>query len=213
MRFEIRQRMPESDRWVARMKNHDDTEATPIFPQRIRDYLTFNLSLAVLIAVVMAVRMELRTGRVLLIDFLLFSFYIVVLAAVFLGPVGVVEAYLYRRKKGVWYEWKHRTKRTRRDRAISADERRYWKSEAVRARLSGGAEPQEDQRDRTRLFESKLAADAVSRAALLMTVADKFERSGKKEAAERSYMQIIQQFADSPQAQEAARRLSTLTKI
>jgi hypothetical protein len=124
----------------------------------------------------------------------------------------VVELYLYRQKKGTWYEWRHRRTRARRDRAVSADERRYWKSEAVRARLSERAEPQEDRRDRTRLFESNNAADTVSRAALLMTVADKFERSGKREAAERTYLQILQQFADSPQAREAARRVSTATK-
>ena len=178
-------------------------------PQRIRTYLTFNLVLAVLMAVVMAVRAELRTGRFLLIDVFLFIFYSSVLASLFFGPFGVVEIYLYRRKKGVWYEWKNRTRRPRRDRAMSSEERRHWKSEAYRARLSQAASRPEDDASTARVcLKQNAAADPVSRAALLMTVADRFERSGKREAAERCYLQIIERFADSPQAQEAARRLS-----
>ena len=196
------------------MKEQDQRKAMLVFPQRIRSYLTLNLSLAVVMAVVMAVRAELTTGRFLVIDFLLFAFYSLVLSSVFFGPFGVIEVYLYRRKKGAWYEWKNRTRQGRGDRAMNLAERSYWKSEAFRARLSRGNHPRaEDLRNRTRLFETGDPADPVSRAALLMNVADKLERSGKREAAERCYVEITERFADSPQAAEAARRISAATKV
>jgi hypothetical protein len=195
------------------MKDQYDSKAMLVFPQRIRTYLTLNLALAVLMAVVMAVRSELTTGRFLMIDFLLFAFYSLVLCSLFIGPFGVIELYLYRRKKGAWYEWRNRTRPGRSDRAMNLAERRYWKSEAYRIRLAQGSKPQEDHRNRTRLFETSGPTDPVSRAALLMTVADKLERSGKREAAERCYLQITERFADSPQAREAGRRLAAATEV
>ena len=190
------------------MKDQDKTKANSVFPQRIQTYLTFNLALAVVMAVVMAVHAELKTGHFLVIDLLLFAFYSVVLYSLFFGPFGIVEIYLYRRKKGAWYKWRNQTRHRLHDREGNLEERMHWKSEAFRARLSQSQQPQEDHGNRTRLFETTNAADPVSRAALLMTVADKFERSGKREAAERCYLQITERFVDSPQAPEAARRLS-----
>jgi hypothetical protein len=183
-----------------------------VYPRRIRSYLTFNLVIAVIMAIVMAVRAELKTGHFLLVDFLLFAFYSVVLSSLFFGPLGIVELYLYRQKKGVWYEWKNRTRHSRRDRAIDLEERRHWKNEAVRTRLSRGDLLEDGTTDRTGLFASG-TADAVSRPALLMTVADRFEREGKREAAERCYLQITQRFANSPQAAVATRRLSSATSF
>jgi hypothetical protein len=195
------------------MKDHHDPKATPMFPQRIRTYLTFNVAIAVAMAIVMAVRAEFKNSHFQVIDFVLFGFYSAVLLSLFFGPIVVVEVYLYRRKKGAWYEWRNPMGRPRHDRTMSSEERRHWKSEAFRSRLFQSGQPQDDHRDRTRLFENTSAADTVSRAALLMTVADKFERSGKREAAERCYLQITQRFGDSPQAPEAARRLSLATKV
>jgi hypothetical protein len=195
------------------MKDKDDTRSTLIAPKRIQTYLTLNLVLSVLMAIILAVRTELRTGRYFIIDAFLIIFYSAVLASLFAGPFGIVEHYLYRRKKGVWYKWKNRARRRGRDRTISALERRHWKSEAYRARLSLGSDAQPESRERTRLFQEASTADPVSRPALLMSIADRFERSGKREAAERCYLQIKQRFPQSPQANEAARRLSSLAKI
>jgi hypothetical protein len=193
------------------MKDHLKTEATSIFPRRIRSYLTVNLALAVLMAIVMAVRSELKGGRFLVIDYLLFCFYILTLAVIFFGPLGVVESYLYSQKKGTWYAWKHRTNSRRRDRARNLEERRAWKNEAIRARLFRGDVFHDNSANRQRLFASSTPADATSRPAILMTVAERFEREGKREAAERCYLTITERFADSPQAVEAARRLSSAT--
>jgi hypothetical protein len=195
------------------MKNQRKTQTMSASPRSIRTYLTVNLALAVLMAIVMAVRSELRSGRFLFIDIFLIIFYALVLASLTVGPFALIEIYLYRKKKGVWYEWKNGTRRQPHELAANAAELQHWKSEAFRARLARGAEPSQSGRDRTRLFEPNDAADPVSRAALLMTVADKLERSGKREAAERCYLQITQRFAGSPQAQEAAQRLSGGTKV
>jgi hypothetical protein len=142
----------------------------------------------------------------------LIAFYSSVLVSLFAGPLAIVQIYLYRRNKGAWHDWKKLKRRPRRDRGAEAEARRYWKSEAVRARLLHGGSTQKDIRDRTRLFETSTAADAVSRASLLLTVADRFERTGKREAAERCYAQITQRFAGSPEAREVARRRSALAR-
>jgi hypothetical protein len=196
------------------MKDLNQPDTLPLFPKRIRTYLTFNLVLAVVMAIVMAVRTELKTGRFLLIDLIMFGFYSLVLSSLVFGPLVVVELYLHRRKKGVFYAWRHRTVYLRRQTGMSDEEHRHRKSEAYRARLSQGAQAEGCHSNRTRLFEDSKRDDRVSRAALLMIVADAFERSGKREAAERCYLQITQRFADSSQAREAARRLaSTLSKV
>ena len=44
-----------------------------------------------------------------------------------------------------------------------------------------------------------------------MKVADRFERSGKREAADRCYLEITERFARSPQAAEAGCRLGSVT--
>jgi hypothetical protein len=183
-----------------------------MLPQRIRTYLYFNLALAVLMAVVMAVRTELRSGHFLFVDIFLIIFYASVLASLTLGPFALIEMYLYGRKKGVWYEWKNQTRRPLSDLAMSPEERRHWKSEAYLARLALSGEPTQNHRNRTALFERNHSVDPVSRAALIMTVADTLERSGKREAAERCYVQITERFAGSPEAPEAERRLSAAAK-
>jgi hypothetical protein len=143
----------------------------------------------------------------------LIIFYASVLGSLIVGPFALIEIYLYRQKKGVWYEWKNQTRRPLRDLAMSPEERQHWKSEAYRARLAQSGEPSQNHGDRTRLFEPTNAPDPVSRAALLMTVADTLERSGKREAAERCYLQITERFANSPQAEEAGRRLAATTQV
>jgi hypothetical protein len=195
------------------MKNQKKTQTMSASPRSIRTYLTVNLALAVLMAIVMAVRSELRSGRFLFIDIFLIIFYALVLALLAVGPFALIEIYLYRKKKGVWYEWKNGTRRQPHELSANAAELQHWKSEAFRARLARGALPSQSGINRTRLFEPNDAADPVSRAALLLTVAAKLERSGKREAADRCYLQITQRFAGSPQAQEAARRLSGATKV
>jgi hypothetical protein len=191
------------------MKNQEEARAKSIFPQRIRTYLTLNISLAVMMALVMAVRAELKAGRFLVIDYLLFCFYTLMLCVIFFAPLGVVENYLYHRKKGVLYAWKNRTNNRGRERTRMLEERTHWKSEAVRARWSRGDRAADGRTNRTGLLATRNVADGVSRASLLMTVADGFEQAGKREAAARCYQQITQRFADSPQAAEAARRLSS----
>jgi hypothetical protein len=193
------------------MKDHPKPDATFLIPRHIRSYLTVNLVLAIVMTIVMVLRAQLKMSGFTVIDFLLFCFHSAVLTALFCVPAGLVESYLYRQKKGVLYEWRNRTRRRHRDRAWNREERRYWKNEAVCARLGQGDAPDDGSVNRTGLFASGTAADASSRPAILMTLAERFEREGKRGAAERCYITITERFADSPQAMEAARRLSSGT--
>jgi hypothetical protein len=193
------------------MKKSSQT-AHSMLPKRIRTYLFLNVTLAVSMSVVLAVRSELRSGRHNLIDVGLLIVFALSLGLFVFGPLSLVERYLSRRKKGVWYAWRHGIGRRRDDEILSPEERRSRKSEAVRARLLKGMGAEPEHRHRTRLFEGENAAEAVSRAALLMTVADKFERTGKRDAAVRCYRQIQERFPDSPEASDAVSRLAAVTE-
>jgi hypothetical protein len=183
-----------------------------MIPKRIRTYLIVNIVFAVLMVVVMAVRTDLRTGRHLVfnvVSIIVISLFLGALAAV---PLALVEFYLYRMKKGVWYELKQGPRRPAPDFAALPGELVRRKSEALRARLARGEELLTSHEDRTTLFESNPGDGPVSRAALQLNVAVQLERSGKREAAERSYRQIIERFADSPPAREAAQRLASMAR-
>jgi hypothetical protein len=169
-----------------------------MLPKRIRTYLIVNIVIAILLVVFMAMRAS--------IALLLF------IVALMVVPLVLVEIYLYPKKKGIWYDLKHGTRHREPDFAALPGELVRRKSEALRARLARGEEPISSGEDRTKLFESSPGEGPVSRAALQLNVAVTLERSGKREAAERSYRQIIERFADSPPAREAAQRLASMAR-
>jgi hypothetical protein len=192
------------------MNDHEKPRNSPVLPQRLRTYLIVNVVIAILMGIVLAVRTELRTGRYLLIDVGLILLFSSALAALTFGQLALVEIYLYRKRKGMWYDWKNGPRRQHPDRVSDPHEVAHWKNEARRARLSRQDPPPADGRDRTRLFEAADPTEKVSRASLLLKIADKLERSGKREAAEECYRQIVQRFADSPEAAHAAQRLASM---
>ena len=114
------------------MKDKDKTGSVSMVPRSIRTYLILNVTLAVVMAIVLAVRAELRSGRHLLVDLFFIAFFSSVLATLAIGPFALVEIYLYRRKKGTWYEWRNQTRPRRHDRMLSAEEFRERKSDAYR---------------------------------------------------------------------------------
>jgi hypothetical protein len=185
---------------------------SPILPRRLRTYLIINVVTAVFMGIVMAVRSELRTGHYLFIDVALIIVFSSMLAAMTVGPFALVEIYLYRKRKGLWYKWKHAPIKSSPDLATDPGELRRRRKEAIRVRSSRGDRFALAGEDRTCLFEMNFRADPVSRASLLLSVADEFERSGKRAAAERCYRQIVQRFAGSPEAMEAAGRLTSITR-
>jgi hypothetical protein len=178
-----------------------------MLPQRLRTYLVVNAAIALLMGIVLAVRTDLRSGRHFFVDLLLILVFSSMLAALTLGQIALVEIYLYRKKKGTWYEWRNRKPRPPRDIVSDPDELAHRRREAFRARLSRADAPADVKTDRTRLFETYSQSDPLSRASLLLNVAEKLERSGKRQAAERCYRQIAQRFADSPEAKVATVRL------
>jgi hypothetical protein len=169
-----------------------------MIPTRIRTYLVVNIVIAVLLVVFMAMRAS--------IALLLF------IAALVVVPLVLVEVYLYPKKKGIWYDMKHGSRHRAPDFAAQPGELVRRKSEALKARVASGEEPIKSGEDRTTLFESSPGEGLVSRATLQLNVAATLERSGKREAAERSYRQIIERFADSPPAREAAQRLASMAR-
>jgi len=162
--------------------------------------------------VVLAVRPHLRTGRHLVYDVLFVLAFSSFFAALVVVPLAIVEIYLYRQKKGVWYELKQGPRRPPADFDALSGELDRRKNEAFRARLARGEEPNRNRKDRKALFESKPRDGPVSRAALLLNVAVKLEGSGKREAAETCYKQIVERFAGSPPALEAAQRLASMAR-
>jgi hypothetical protein len=183
-----------------------------MIPKRIRTYLIANVVFALLMLVVMAARTDLRTGRHLVLNVVLIIVFSSFLAALVGVPLALVEIYLYRKKKGVWYDLKQGPRRPAPEFAALPGELVRRKREAFRARLARGEEPNTSHEDRTTLFESKPGDGPVSRAALQLKLAVELERSGKREAAERCYQQIIERFADSPPARQAAERLASMAR-
>jgi hypothetical protein len=183
-----------------------------MIPKRIRTYLILNIVFALIMVVVMAMRTDLRTGRHLVLNVVSIIFLSSFLAALAALPLALVEIYLYPKKKGVWYDLKRGPRRPAPDFAADRGELVRRKSEALKARLARGEEPKMRREVRSNLFESSSGEGPVSRAALQLNVAVRLERSGKREAAERSYRQIIERFADSPPAREAAQRLASMAR-
>jgi len=159
----------------------------------------------VLVAMVMALflnfKKQIITGAYFLVDIAQIVLVLALVGIVVCGPLVLVEIYLYRKKKGVFFQWTAGPARPPRDIVTRHAFRRYPRT------LEAGTADQN--RVRTQLFESSSATDPVSRAALLLTVGDKLAEAGKKEAAQRCYRQILERFAGTPEAQDAAQRLKS----
>ncbi len=120
-------------------------------------------------------------------------------------PIVLVEVYLYRHRHGIVYRWRHPVPRRPRfvPPVVPLAARRM-------ANMPGAAEPLAERRPRTRLFESSDPSGVVSRASLLFDVATNLESTGKAIAAQQVYRQVIDRFADSPEASEARHRLHAI---
>jgi hypothetical protein len=171
-----------------------------MFRHRIRDLMIVNVVLAVFLAASIALK---SFGLVV---------YLAILVALPVVPLVFLESYLYRRKKGAWYRWRHPVKP--RPRYVAAS---YPLPYPRVAAFQGSGESflgetPSPPRPRTRLFESGDPSDPVSRASLLLKVAGRLENSGSVVAAVRIYQQVIDSFGDTPEARDAAYRLQSLTQ-
>ncbi len=178
----------------------------PRFRYRIRDLMILNAVMAFSLGLGMAMS-QLLSKNTLLARALTTS--LIVLPAtmlVIVGPVALVELYLYRRKKGTWYGLQNPTKprpQYQRPTGLPPVDPRM----PVPAFLEDHPSPP---RSRTRLFESSSPSEPVSRASLLLTLAGRFEDAGRIDAAAKVYHQILDRFADAAEAQDAACRLRRL---
>ncbi len=168
------------------MKGSDELQFGRLIPSRIRTLMIANVVIAVGLA------LALNFPAVVILAFV---------GIVACGPLVLVESYLYRKKKGVCFQWQYGPARPARDIIPSRRFRSY--------RRTLEAEAAARSRVRTQLFESSSPNDPVSRAALLLIVGNKLAQAGKRQAAERCYRQILERFADAPEARQASRQLSS----
>jgi hypothetical protein len=124
-------------------------------------------------------------------------------------PLAWVEIYLHSKQKGTWYRLRH--PRPARPRYVRPTNIPPYRGPAP---FPGAGEsvPGEPPSlpPRTRLFESGDPSDPVSRASILLKVAIRLEASGQVGAAVRTYRQVVDAFADTPEAETAARRLQSI---
>jgi hypothetical protein len=177
------------------------------FRHRIKDLMIVNAVLATILALGMALNQSLSKKKIPVARVLYTGLVILpTLALVTVGPLALVEVYLYRRKKGAWYRLKNPIE-------PRPQYRRPPDLPPVDPRMPVPAflEDEPDRpRSRTRLFEASSSSEPVSRASLLLTLAGRFEDAGRMEAAAKVYRQILDCFADAAEAQDAACRLRRL---
>ena len=160
-----------------------------------------NVLVALAMLLFLSFKKQIITSAYLLVDIAQMVLVLALIGIVVTMPLMLVEFYLYRRKKGVLFQWTAAPPRPPRQ---FVTRHRYRRS--PRTSEAGAVDKK---RVRSRLFESRSATDPVSRAALLLTVGDKLAEAGKKEAAQRCYRQILERFGDAPEAQEALRHLES----
>jgi hypothetical protein len=185
------------------MKPTDPIRPTQWVPSRIRTFMVANVVVAIVMVLFLNFKSEFLTGAEFLVGVARVVLILAVLGTMIAGPLIVVEVYLYRMKKGVFFQWTAASPPPPRDIIARPRISRYPRPAAE--------DLVPDTRVRTRLFESDSATDTVSRAALLLTVGNKLAVEGKKKAAERCYRQILERFADTPEALEASRLLESAT--
>jgi hypothetical protein len=169
-----------------------------MFHYRIKDLMILNAVLAIVLAAAIALG-----------SFTALTTIALVVAVFVVLPLAWVEVYLYRRKKGTWYRWRHpRPRRPRYVRPINIPPYRGPAPFPGADKSVAGEPPSLP--SRTRLFESGDPSDPVSRASILLKVASQLEASGRVGAAVRTYRQVVEGFADTPEAKTAAQRLESI---
>jgi hypothetical protein len=169
-----------------------------MFRHRIKDLMIVNAVLAIVLAAGIALK-----------SFTAVTIIALVVAVFVVLPVAWVETYLYGRKKGTWYRLRHpRPPRPRYVRPMNIPPYRGPAPFPGAGESVAGEPPSLP--PRTRLFESGDPSDPVSRASILLKVASQLEASGRVGAAVRTYRQIVDGFADTPEATTAAQHLESI---
>jgi hypothetical protein len=183
------------------MKLSDEVHLTRLIPTRIRTLMILNVVVALAMVVFLNFATQIGAGANSLVAIAQIVFVLSLLGVVLFAPLVLVEIYLYKRKKGVFFQWTVSPARPPRDVIPKHRIRRYPRT--------AKAETAHNTRARTQLFESSSVAAPVSRASLLLNVGDELAEAGKKEAAQKCYRQILERFAGTPEAQAASRHLNS----
>jgi hypothetical protein len=178
----------------------EEADAKSMFHHRIRDLMILNAVLALILAAGIALK-----------SFAALTTIGLVVAVFVVLPLAWVEIYLYSKQKGTWYRWRHPT--PRRPRYVRPMNIPPYRGPAPfpGAGESVAGEPP-SLPPRTRLFESGDPSDPVSRASILLKVASRLESSGSTVAAARIYQQVIDEYAETPEALAATQHLRSITE-
>jgi hypothetical protein len=159
-----------------------------------------NVIVALAMVLFVNFKKQIITGAHLLVETAWVVLALALVGTMVTAPLVLVELYLFRKKKGVYFQWTAGPARPPRDIITRPRFRRFRQPLEAKAA---------DNKVRTQLFESNSATDPVSRAALLLTVGDNLAQAGKRQAAARCYRQILERFAGTREAQEASERLKS----
>jgi hypothetical protein len=186
--------------------------ASWLLMKRIRTIMIVNVAVAVLMGILAPMRRAISWNGSLIAELILFLLVVSAVGAIITVPLVLVQIYLYPKKHGLWYAWEKRSHGQVRDVGQLPAHLRYPPSPEMASLRTHWQRTLSRKTTRTRLFEGMAATESVSRAALLLTVAENMDRSGKKEAARTCYRQIIDRFAATPEAQEAERRIEAIVR-
>jgi hypothetical protein len=190
--------------------NASPRQAMWLFPRRLRTIMIVNVVVAVFMVTLIWLNGGAGGRGSLIMSTIMLLLALSVIGAIITLPMVLVQMYLYPKKHGLWYAWENRSQR-----GLDAGPQvpahiLYPRSAAAAALRSQWERLLSTKTVRTRLFEGGPATDSVSRAALLLTVAEQMEQAGKKEAARTCYRQIIDRFGATREAEEAAQRVDAL---
>lgn len=167
-----------------------------MFRFRIKDWMILNVVLAIVLAGAITLK---KSGLVL--NVLAVAFLVSMLL-----PLLLAEIYLYGQGKGTWYRLRHPIKR-RPTPAIGRYQELFATLDSARGLVKPEAET-EPARPRTQLFGAGDSARPVSRARILLDVAQRLAESGRVQAAEKVYRQVLEDYGDSTAAREGLEQLA-----
>jgi hypothetical protein len=181
-----------------------------LLPKRLRTIMIVTVVVAVLMGILIPLRPAIARNASSVAGTIVYLLVVSPIGAIVIALPVLVQMYLYPKKQGLWYAWKTRSQRPARSGVQFPAHVRYPRSPETALLRSQWQRVLSQRTPRTRLFEGVRSTDAVSRAALMLTVGARLEAAGKKEAARTCYEQIIDRFANTLEAHEAAARIEAL---
>src|SRR5271166_259391 len=97
------------------MKLSDEIPVRRLIPSRIRTLMLANIVVALALALLLNFKQQMLAAAYLLVNVAQVIFVLTMIGMLVAVPLVLVESYLYRKKKGVWFQWTAAPARTPRD--------------------------------------------------------------------------------------------------